>query len=99
MAAGHDVLTVNKADMAGLPDDQVLDYARQHNRILLTRNCDDFHTLHRANSDHPGILAIYQDTEPAKNMNYPAIVKAIGNLEVAGLDLANQFVVLNRWQF
>jgi predicted nuclease of predicted toxin-antitoxin system len=98
-AAGHDVLTVNAADIVGFSDDKVLEYARQHNRVLLTRNCDDFQELHQANSIHPGILAIYQDAEPAKNMSYQTIVEAIGNLAAAGLLLDNQFVVLNQWKF
>lgn len=97
--AGHNVLTINEADIAGFPDDKVLAYARKYNRILLTRNCDDFQALHQANPNHPGILAIYQDAEPAKNMSYQAIVDTIGNLEAAGLALVNQFVVLNQWKF
>jgi predicted nuclease of predicted toxin-antitoxin system len=98
-AANHNVLTVNEAGIAGFPDDKVLDYARQHSRILLTRNCNDFRELHQANSTHPGIIAIYQDAEPANNLGYQAIVKAISNLEDAGLELGNQFVVLNQWSY
>ena len=97
--AGHAVLTVNEANIAGFPDDSVLDYARQHNRILLTRNCNDFQVLHQADPVYPGILAIYQNAETAKNMSYQTIVKAISNLESAGTDLVNQFVILNQWQF
>jgi predicted nuclease of predicted toxin-antitoxin system len=67
--AGHDVLTVNDAEIAGFPDEQVLNYARQHNRILLTRNCSDFQILHHMNPTHPGILAIYQNAEVSKNMS------------------------------
>ena len=98
-AAGHDVLSINAADIAGFSDDKVLEYARQHDRILLTRNCDDFQSLHQANSNHPGILAIYQDAEPAKNMSYQAIVKAISNIETTGLEIASQFAVLNQWTY
>jgi predicted nuclease of predicted toxin-antitoxin system len=98
-AAGHDVVTVNDVGITGFPDDKVLDYARQYNYILITRNCDDFQELHQANPIHPGILAIYRDAEPTKNMSYQVTVKAIGNLELAGVDLANQFVVLNQWNY
>jgi len=41
MAAGHDILTINKVNMAGSSDEVVLNYARQINRILLTHNCND----------------------------------------------------------
>jgi hypothetical protein len=41
MAAGHDILIINKVNMAGSSDEVVLNYARQINRILLTHNCND----------------------------------------------------------
>ncbi|MGB3613824.1 MAG: DUF5615 family PIN-like protein [Elainellaceae cyanobacterium] len=99
MSAGHDVLTINEADLSGAPDSRVLKYASYHNRALLTRNCNDFYSLSEENSSHSGILAIYQYAEVVKNMSYQAIVKAIANLEASDLDLANQFIVLNQWNY
>ena len=98
-AAGHDVATVNTWDLMNHPDSVVLDAARENERVLLTRNCDDFQQLHQANPEHSGILAVYQDSEASKNMSYQAIVKAIDNLERAEYDLNNQFVVLNQWSY
>ncbi|MCU0543179.1 MAG: DUF5615 family PIN-like protein [Oscillatoriaceae cyanobacterium Prado104] len=98
-AAGHDVATVNTLDLMNHPDSVILDAARQNERVLLTRNCDDFEQLHQTNPQHPGILAVYQDSEASKNMSYRAIVKAIDNLETAEYDLKNQFVVLNQWNY
>lgn len=98
-AAGYNVVTVNEVGITGFPDDKVLDYARQYNRIVVTRNCDDFQELHQVNPIHPGIFAIYRDAEPTKNMSYQAIVKSIGNLEVGDLTLANQFIILNQWNY
>jgi predicted nuclease of predicted toxin-antitoxin system len=98
-AAKHDVLTVNEAGLSSRPDATVLDYARQKGRVLLTRNCDDFEELHQASSVHPGILSVYQDLDPSKNMSYQAIVKAIANLEAAGYEVKNQFIVLNQWNY
>ena len=60
--AGHDVLTVNEADLMSRTDSTVLDYARQQERVLLTRNCADFQELHQANPEHPGILAVFQNS-------------------------------------
>lgn len=97
--AGHKGQTVNEVGITGFSDDQVLEYARQHTQVLLTRNCGDFQALHGINPMHPGILAIYQDAELAKNMSYQAIVKAIDNLRSVGLDLTNQFIVLNQWNY
>ncbi len=68
-------------------------------RVLLTRKCDDFQELHQANLIHAGILAVYQDAEISKNMNYQQIVEAIANLELAEYALENQFVILNQWNY
>ncbi len=87
--SGNDVLTVNEAAIAGSPDEQVLDYARQTDRVLLTRNCSDFQELHRINSVHPGILAVYQDSDFSKNMNYQQITQAVTNLGNANLALSD----------
>ncbi|MBD2595524.1 DUF5615 family PIN-like protein [Nostoc spongiaeforme FACHB-130] len=98
-AAGHDVVTVNTVGLMNRPDSVVLDYARQNQRILLTRNCDDFQELHQANPIHSGILAVYQNSDATKNMSYQLIVKAIANLEAAEYILNNQFVILNQWNY
>ncbi|MFB8788811.1 MAG: DUF5615 family PIN-like protein [Potamolinea sp.] len=97
--AGHDVLTVNEADLMSRSDSVVLDYARQQERVLLTRNCNDFQELHQAHPVHPGILAVFQNSDLAKNMNYQAIVQAIANLEAAGYTIENQFIILNQWNY
>ncbi len=98
-SAGHDVVTVKAINLTNRPDSVVLDFARQDERILLTRNCNDFQELHQLNSVHSGILAVYQDADPAKNMSYQEIVKAIANLETAEYILQSQFVVLNQWNY
>ena len=99
LAAGHNVITVNNADLLGRSDAAVLNYARQEGRVLLTRNCDDFIELHQANPVHPGILAVYQKPDASKNMKYQEIVKAIANIETANYSLENQFVILNQWNY
>jgi predicted nuclease of predicted toxin-antitoxin system len=97
--AGHDVLTVNEAGLAGKIDAIVLDRAREENRILLTQNCNDFRDLHNLDPDHPGILAVYNSDDPAKNMSYKAIIKAIANLKTAAFPLCCQFIPLNQWNY
>jgi predicted nuclease of predicted toxin-antitoxin system len=97
--AGHDVITVNETGLSGKFNDEVLDYARQNERIILTRNYDDFQELHEANPVHPGIFVVYQDANPSKDMSHQTIVKAIANLEVSGMPLANQFIPLNHWNY
>lgn len=96
---GHDVLTVNEAGVTGIPDSMVLEIATTQQRTLLTRNCDDFVELHEANSNHSGILAIYQDADLTKGMTYAAISNAILNLETTGLPLEGKFIVLNQYNW
>lgn len=97
--AGHDLLTVNEAGMQGQDDHSILARAVQEQRLVLTQNCSDFQALHQADSRHLGILAIYKNPDPGKDMTHAEIIKAIANLEDSGWSLANQFVVLNAWNF
>ena len=96
---GHDVITVNDAGLGGLPDNVVFEYARQHKRVIITRNCDDFLELHQVNQIHAGILAVYQNSDVLKNMSYQSISKAIANLKLSGYNLENQFIILNQWNW
>jgi len=99
IAAEHDVVTVNAMGLTNRPDAVVLEFARKDQRVLLTRNCDDFLQLHQLHPEHAGILVVYQDMDPAKNMSYQQIVSAIANPESAEYTLQNQFVVLNQWNY
>jgi predicted nuclease of predicted toxin-antitoxin system len=62
---GHDVLTSFEAGNANLsiPDDEVLDFARANNRIVLTFNRKDFIKLHFQNPIHPGIIVCTDDRD------------------------------------
>ena len=97
--AGHDVLTVSQADLTAHSDADVLAFARQDDRTLLTRNVDDFLALHEADAVHPGILADYEYRDPTKNMSAARIVQAIANIESSGWELAGQFIAINAWNF
>lgn len=97
-AAGHDVATVGALEHRGRPDDAILLLARQTQRVLLTRNCADFKRLHDADDRHPGILAVYQERDPSKDMTYEAIVSAIETLIRTGVPIAGMFVCLNLWR-
>ncbi len=55
--------------------------------------------LHQANANHPGILGVYQDNNLLKNMSFQTVVRAIANLEAAGVPLVNQFISLNQWNY
>jgi uncharacterized protein with PIN domain len=96
--AGHDVLTINEANISGAADDEVLGLARQQSRVLLTHNCGDFLALHKANPRHSGILAVYRDANPRNRVGYHAIIKAISNIEKAKIPITEQFISLNQWR-
>jgi hypothetical protein len=98
-AAGHRVVTPADAGTSGMADDIHLQYAAQQVLTLITRDCDDFAALHQANSRHGGILAIYQDNDPARDMTYGEIVRAIANLENAGVAFAGMYHILNAWRY
>ena len=97
--AGHEVLSINEANLMGEDDPVILDYAKIHSYVVLTLNCKDFRVLHREDSTHQGILAIFREADPTKKMSFRAIVKAIANLEAAQIPLAGQFVNLNQWNY
>jgi len=55
---GHDVLTTHDAGKsnAGIPDEEVLRFAAENGRAVLTHNRQDFIRLHRESSGHAGII-------------------------------------------
>lgn len=62
---GYDVLTSMEAGNAGraVPDEDVLAFATQAGRALLTLNRRDFFRLHRLTPGHAGIIACTQDAD------------------------------------
>ncbi len=62
---GHDVLTIQetgKADQA-MPDEEVLAFAAQEKRTLLTLNRRHFVRLHGQNKNHAGLLTCTYDPD------------------------------------
>jgi hypothetical protein len=68
-------------------------------RALLTKNPHDFESLHQSNSNHAGILAIYQDNDATRDMNYAEVARTITNLEAAGIGIRGGFHILNAWRY
>jgi hypothetical protein len=62
---GHDVLTVQEAGNAGraVPDDQVLAYAVEQQRAIVTLNRKHFLRLHQEQPDHAGIVVCTFDPD------------------------------------
>jgi predicted nuclease of predicted toxin-antitoxin system len=62
---GYNVLTSYDAGQAnrGIPDDQVLAFAKQQKRTVITLNRDDFLKLHRSGIQHLGIIICKDDRD------------------------------------
>jgi predicted nuclease of predicted toxin-antitoxin system len=62
---GYDVLTSYEAGQAnqGIPDEDVLAFATQNGRAVITLNRDDFIALHRSNISHTGIIICKTDRD------------------------------------
>ena len=105
--AGHDVLTVKDLGLLSQPDNVVLECAVRNKRIVLTRNCEDFLNealmLKNSGRHHHGVLLRYEKNDPAKDMSYNDIVRAIGNIDkaIAGgtLILIDQEVSLSYYRY
>jgi hypothetical protein len=59
--------------------------------------------MHDADPNHFGILAVYQDNDPTRDMSDAEIVRAIANLEAAaqsgGDPVDGRFHSLNDWRY
>jgi len=62
---GYDILTSKEAGQAnqGIPDQSVLEFGIETNRIIITLNRDDFILLHRQISQHSGIIICKTDRD------------------------------------
>ena len=95
---GHDVVAVGELDKNGMPDAEVFELAQLLERVLLTHNTEDFHELHREQPDHRGIMAVFRDADPRKNMSHAQVAAAIRRLETSGVTIAGDLHVLNHWR-
>ena len=62
-ARGYDILTVREDGCAGTEDSAVLARATELDRVVLTKNRNDFHRLHAAVPGHSGIVTITDDPD------------------------------------
>jgi predicted nuclease of predicted toxin-antitoxin system len=86
----HDVLTVQEADNRGEPDENVLAFATDQGRAVVTLNRKDFFRLHRESDDHGGILACTEDT------NWDRLAKNVHAAIGENKPLAGKLIRVNR---
>ncbi|MBI4675143.1 MAG: DUF5615 family PIN-like protein [Chloroflexi bacterium] len=89
---GHDVLTTLESGRAGLriPDDEVLKFATQTERVLLTMNRKHFINLHKAKPDHFGIIVCTFDP------NFVALAQRIDAALKASDNTHGKLIRVNR---
>src|SRR5262249_43641417 len=97
--AGHDVRSPSDEGLVGVPDPTHLTRAIRDDRACLTKDHDDYAILHtllmQAQGKHPGILVVREDNDPSRDLTAKGIVNAIRKLELAGVPIANDFIILN----
>ena len=99
--AGHDVQVPADVSppLTGQEDRRHFAHACRSQRVLLTKNPRDFLELHRQSTSHAGILAVYLDNDPKRDMSQREIVRVIANLEATGALLTGGFWPLNNYQW
>jgi hypothetical protein len=68
---------------------------------VVIANVHDFLTLHQTWQEegrrHAGVLALYRENNPRRDMTYAQIARAISRLEYTRLPLQNTFHNGNMW--
>jgi hypothetical protein len=89
---GYDVLTVKDAGNAnkGIPDDQVLIFATDHDRAVITQNRRDFIWLHNQGIDHAGIIVC------SKNLDWDEFTTEIDRVIHTKESIRGELLRVNR---
>jgi predicted nuclease of predicted toxin-antitoxin system len=100
--AGHLVVLPATVGNPGSTDAIHFLHAVENQLVLVTKDHEDFFVIHRivqaTQGQHPGIFAVREDNDPRRDMKDADIVRAIRNLELAGVPVVNEFNVLNHWR-
>lgn len=89
---GHDVVTTHDQGKShqSIPDEEVLRFAIENCRAVLTHNRSDFIRLHRENPEHEGIIVC------TDNPNFEELARKV-NAALEGMDsLSGKLVRVNR---
>ena len=99
---GHTVVLPSEVGRAGAPDARHFAEAIHHAAVLLTRNYQDFIDLHdlivAAGGSHPGLLLVYLENDPTRDLTPRGIAVAVSRLDAAAVPLPGQVYVLNHWR-
>lgn len=100
--AGHEVVSPRNVGTRARSDESHLRYAAANALVLLTANARDFVDLHHAwrsrQQDHHGILIVYKENNPVRDLSSQQIANAVTHVEHSGLPLSNALHNLNFWR-
>ena len=88
----HNIITVQEAGNAGLSDPEVLEFAINNGRAVLTQNRRDFIKLHSQNPNHAGIIVCTNDR------NIERLADRINQAIAYKTTLLNKLIRVNRPQ-
>ena len=89
---GHDVLTVQQAENCGNSDAEVLAFAINHKRAVLTQNRRHFIKLHLEQPSHNGIIVCSEDRDSSN------LAQRIHNAITQEKSLENKLIRVKRPQ-
>jgi predicted nuclease of predicted toxin-antitoxin system len=89
---GYDVLTVKDAGNAnqGIPDDEVLAFATDRDRAVITQNRRDFIWLHNQGINHAGIIVC------SKNLDWDEFTTEIDRVICTKESIKGELLRVNR---
>ena len=94
-AAGHDVLS----PLRGEPDARCWRHAQEQGAAVVTMNIVDFVRLAEATEGHSGLLLVYRDNDPTRDMTAASIVAAVARAEeMYRGNLRGEIAVLNKFR-
>ena len=100
--AGHDVHIPADFGTSGAADLIHLRRAIREGGAFLSCNHDDFELLHllviESAGGHPGIVIVRKDNDRSRDLSPRGIVAALGRLQASGIDIRNEFIILNHWR-
>ncbi len=100
--SGHQVISPRAIGNKGITDEEHLRYAADNWLVMLTANSQDFVRLHQIwlsqSRQHAGVLVVYHENNPARNMSFREISLAVTRLEQAGVPVASNIHNLNFWR-
>lgn len=99
---GHVVVSPRAVGTRGVIDQEHLHYATVHDLVVLTANAKDFIALHdewqQHGQEHPGMLIVYRENNPLRDMTFTQIARAVSRLEQSGTPVGNIYHNLNVWR-